>query len=122
MSITGSLRNAGSMASSAGFAMVAGIQRVGEKVRALSGSTNFGRPALLSAVSGGSAHQTQMTQSAIGMPSSLSAIVSDVDQTSDNISEQQFIQQVVSKCIANATPVLNEQSLFSGISSLRPEH
>ena len=31
------------MASSAGSAMVAGIQRVGEKVRALSGSTNFGK-------------------------------------------------------------------------------
>ena len=37
MSITGSLKSAGSMA---GSAMVAGIQRVGEKVRALSGSTN----------------------------------------------------------------------------------
>lgn len=37
LSITGSLKSAGSMASSAGSAMVAGIQRVGEKVRALSG-------------------------------------------------------------------------------------
>ena len=39
LTLSGSLRSAGSMASSAGSAMVAGIQRVGEKVRALSGST-----------------------------------------------------------------------------------
>ena len=41
LTLTGSLRSAGSMASSAGSAMVAGIQRVGEKVRALSGSTSL---------------------------------------------------------------------------------
>ena len=41
LTLSGSLRSAGSMASSAGSAMVAGIQRVGEKVRALSGSTSL---------------------------------------------------------------------------------
>ena len=44
LSLSGSIKNAaGNMASSAGSAMVAGIQRVGEKVRALSGSTGLAK-------------------------------------------------------------------------------
>ena len=42
--MTGGLKSAGNIASSAGSAMVAGIQRVGEKVRALSGSASNFRP------------------------------------------------------------------------------
>ena len=42
--VTGGLKSAGNIASSAGSAMVAGIQRVGEKVRALSGSASNFRP------------------------------------------------------------------------------
>nr|XP_040568440.1 LOW QUALITY PROTEIN: protein furry-like [Lepeophtheirus salmonis] len=40
ISISGSLKSAGSIASTAGSVVVAGIQRVGEKVRALSGSAH----------------------------------------------------------------------------------
>ena len=42
--MTGGLKSAGNIASSAGSAMVAGIQRVGEKVRALSGTASNFRP------------------------------------------------------------------------------
>lgn len=51
------------MASSAGSAMVAGIQRVGEKVRALSGSTNFNKPSIMGG--GASVHPQHLNS---GMP------------------------------------------------------
>ena len=52
LTLSGSIKSAaGSMASSAGSAMVAGIQRVGEKVRALSGSTGITKQEVTSALS-----------------------------------------------------------------------
>lgn len=52
MTLSVSLKSAaGNMASSASSAMVAGIQRVGEKVRALSGSTGLTKQEVVSVLS-----------------------------------------------------------------------
>ena len=86
----------------ASSAMVAGIQRVGEKVRALSGSTNFGRPNLLQSISSSNQQQSsnsasqpaesQMSQSLM-IPQTIEEKVNQQQQMST--SEHQYINQAI---------------------------